>query len=210
MKKRISLVVLAMGVLLLVGAGCGKQTQKSASPGSPLATPPEQEESSIKMGKLYNLGALREYEYRITSGADSQQGAMNVKYTISSDTVNGKAAWLQQSDMDVQGNKVSAKMWMSKSSMACLKVLTVMNIAGQTMSQDGQCPEEGPNAATATGEEELKYIGKESVTVPAGTFNAKKYEQAGATFWAVDNIPVPLKVSYTGADSTVMELVSYK
>ena len=210
MKKRISLLALAAGVLLLVGAGCAKQAQKSASPGSPAVAPPAQEESGIKMSKLYNFGALREYEYRIASGADSQQDVMNVKYTISSDMVNGKSAWLQQSDMDVQGNKVSAKMWMSKSSMACLKISTVMNIGGQTMTQDGQCPEEGPNAATATGEEELKYIGRESVTVPAGTFNAKKYEQAGATFWVDSSIPVPIKVSYSGADATVMELVSYK
>ncbi len=210
MKKRISLVALAAGVLLFVGAGCGKQAQKAATPGSPAETPPEQEESSIKMDKLYNFGALREYEYQITSNADGPQNVINLKYKMSSDMMSGKPAWLQQSDAAVQGNTVTTKMWLDKSSMACLKISMMMNVAGQTIQQEGQCPEEGPNSATATAEEMLKYVGKESVTVPAGTFMAKKYEQNGTTFWTDNSVPVPLKVSYGGTDATMMELVSYK
>lgn len=201
-----------MAVLMLV-AGCVQQAQDQQqaqdSQKTPTETQPEQESSAFTMNMLYNYGLINEYEYKITSSSDGQQNVMNIKYKISSDTVNGKAAWLQQSDMDVQGSTAITKIWLDKSSLVCLKTSTVINVAGQTIQQEGQCPEEGPNSASATEDAVVNYVGRESVTVPAGTFTAKKYESNGMEFWTADNVPLPLKVSYGREGAMVMELVSY-
>jgi len=217
MKKIISIMVLAAVLMLL--AGCGQkaqvqqqvpdQQQAQPSQGTPAAEP--EESSKLSFNALYSYNLISEYEYRITSSAGGQQNVMNVKYKISSDTANGKAAWLQQSDIDVQGSTATAKIWLDKSSLACLKTSTVVNVAGQTIQQEGQCPTEGPNSASTTEDAVVNYVGKESVAVPAGTFSAKKYESNGMNFWTADNnVPLPLKVSYSGEGAMVMELVSYK
>lgn len=218
MNKIISLAVLA--AILMFVAGCGQQAQEQqqapdkqaqASQGTPVTTQPDQPSSTMKMGMLYNYGKINEYEYRITSNAGGQQSVMNIKYKISSDTANGKAAWLQQSDMNVQGTVATTKIWMDKATLACLKISTFMDVSGQKIQQEGQCPTEGPNSASATAESPvINYIGKESVTVPAGTFSAKKYESGGVSYWIADDVPLPLKVSYSGEGAMVMEMVSYK
>ena len=228
MRKIISVFALVAVLMLLAGCGQQAQTQKTVATASPenqavattVPAPQAQvtkdtssqnsNEAALKMSKLYRYGMLSQFEYKITSSAGGQQSELNLKYRISSDSLNGKEAWLQESDMSVQGNTATTKIWLDKSNLGCLKINTVMNYAGQTFAQDGQCPTEGPNSAAKSAvEPDLTYVGKESVTVPAGTFNAKKYESNGATFWVDDNVPLPLKVSY-GVGSTVMELVSYK
>ncbi|MFH2028960.1 MAG: hypothetical protein ABIJ08_07495 [Nanoarchaeota archaeon] len=217
MKKFISLTVLLVVMMLL--AGCGQQAQVQQAPDQQQIQEqqtqasqetPVEDSSKFTFNMLYNYGLIKEYEYKITSSADGQQSTMNLKYKISSDTADGKAAWLQQSDMDVQGNTVTTKMWLDKVSLACLKISTIMNIAGQTMQQEGQCPEQGPNSASTTADALVNYVGKESVTVPAGTFSVKKYESNGVYYWIADNVPLPLKVLYSGEGAMAMELVSYK
>ncbi len=215
MKKIISLMVLLVVLMLLTGcvqqAPDQQQTQQQtqASQETPTRTQPE-ESSKFSFNMLYNYGLIKEYEYKITSSAGGQQNTINMKYKISSDTANGKAAWLQQSDMDLQGSTATVKMWLDKNSLACLKTLTVVNVAGQTIQQEGQCPTEGANSDSTTADAVVNYVGKESVTVPAGTFSAKKYESDGVYYWIADNVPLPLKVSYGGEESMFMELVSYK
>src|SRR3989338_882250 len=202
MNKIISLSALLVVFILL--AGCGQQSQVQQAPdqqqeeqqalasqGIPEVAQPEQESSAFTMNMLYNYNLISEFEYKITSNSGGQQNAINMKYKVSSDTANGKAAWLQQSDIDVQGSIATTKMWLDKESLACLKVSAVVNVAGQTIQQEGQCPTEGPNSASATAEPALNYKGKESVTVPAGTFSAKKYESNGMNFWTADNVPLP-------------------
>jgi len=224
MKKIISLIALLAVIMLF--AGCEQQApdqkqaqeqqqtdaqqQEQVSEETAETEQPEQESSELKMNMLYSYEKISEFEYKITSSAAGQENVINMKYKISSDTVDGKAAWLQQSDIDVQGSTATSKIWLDKSSLACLKILTVMDVAGQTIQQEGQCPTEGPNSASATEDAAVNYIGKESVTVPAGTFSAKKYESNGMNFWIADNVPLPLKVSYSGEGAMVMELVSYK
>ncbi len=223
MKKIIYLSALLVVFMLL--AGCRQQVQqqtnvqqemqqqasaKQQAQATPAAAQPEQESSVFTMNMLYNYGLISEFEYEISSSAGGQQNTINMKYRVSLDTANGKAAWLQQSDISVQGSTATTKMWLDKDSLACLKTSTVINAAGQTIQQEGQCPIEGPNSASATAEPTLKYVGTESVTVPAGTFDAKKYELNGMNFWIDDKVPLPLKVSYGGEEAIVMELVSYK
>ncbi|MFH1786648.1 MAG: hypothetical protein ABH829_03315 [archaeon] len=212
----LSFLILLVGILFISGcvqqqAQAPQQEQQQALASQDTTTAQsEQESSKFTMNMLYNYGLLSEFEYKIISNAGGQQNVMDIKYKISSDAANGNAAWLQQSDLSVEGNVITTKMWLDKESLACLKISTVMNVAGQTIQQEGQCPTEGPNSASATEAPVLRYIGKESMTVPAGTFSAKKYESESANFWIADNVPLPLKVSYGGEAAMVMELVSYK
>jgi hypothetical protein len=110
----------------------------------------------------------------------------------------------------VQGVAVTSKTWVDKVAYKCLKTMTVMNYGGQNIEQLGQCPTEGPNSAarTETTTPQVTFLGSESVTVPAGTFNCDKYSAEGVTYWATSSVPIPIKVTY-GGDAVVMELVSY-
>ena len=155
MNKIISLIALLAVLILVVGceqqaqeqqqAPNQKQTQAQASQETPAAAQQEQESPEFKMNMLYSYEKISEFEYKITSSAAGQENVINMKYKISSDTVNGKAAWLQQSDIDVQGSTATSKIWLDKLSLACLKISTVMDVAGQTIQSEGQCPTEGPN-----------------------------------------------------------------
>jgi hypothetical protein len=112
--------------------------------------------------------------------------------------------------MSTQGVTVTSKMWVDKTTYKCLNVTTVMVYGGQSSTQAGQCPTSGPNSASrdeAT-TPTLTYVGKDPVTVPAGTYVADKYTSEGITYWSVSSIPVPLKVVYADG-TTTMELVSY-
>jgi hypothetical protein len=158
------------------------------------------------MSSIYQYGTLHSFTYEIISSGT----ATNISTSISSDTVNGTAAWLQQTDITVQGAVVTSKTWLDKVTYKCLKITSVMTYNGQTIEQPVQCPTTGPNSASTTGTEtpQLTYVGTESVTVPAGTFSCTKYSLEGATFWVASGVPLPVKIAYDSGAST-MELVSY-
>lgn len=161
---------------------------------------------TVGMDQIYKYGSLSSFEYKITTVADGQTSTMNLLYHISSDSVNGTAAWLQETTMSTQAGNVVTKMWLDKSSYRCLKITTVMDIAGQHTEQASDCPAEGVNSGAQTTQPQLTKTGIESVTVPAGTFSCDKYTVEGMTFWTNSGVPVPVK--YTAGDAT-MELVSY-
>ena len=131
---------------------------------------------------------------------------MNFKTTISSDSANGKAAWLQTTDMSSEGVNVVSKMWIDKTTFECLKILSVMEYNGQKIEQPSECPTSGPNSASGEKAPAVNYLGKESVTVPAGTYNADKYSSQGASYWTASGVPIPVKIESSG---TTFELVSY-
>jgi len=208
--------------------GCTQSNPPAGNPQNPPANPPANNTptppsnpptnpvqpglptQTTSMDQIYKFGSLNSYEYRITSSTEGQQTTLNVKTSISSDTVNGTAAWLQQTDMSTQGVTVTSKTWVDKVTYGCLKTTTVMVYGGQTTEQAGQCPTEGPNSASSgeTTAPSLTYVGKDPVTVPAGTYVADKYTGEGATYWSATGVPVPVKIAYNDGSAT-MELVSY-
>lgn len=165
--------------------------------------PANEASTASSLDKLYNYGSIKSFEYKITAkGAEP----MSLKTTVSEDTVGGTAAWLTSTDMSSEGMSIIAKMWVDKTTQECLKTQTSMDIAGQKMDQEGQCPTQGSGSAPGS-EISLVHVGKESVTVPAGTFDADKYTSEGIIYWASSDVPLPLK--YETADGSVMELVAY-
>jgi len=168
------------------------------------------EPNLVDMSQIYKFDSVHSYTYEISTTAGGQMTKMNMSTSITADTVNGTAAWLEQTDMTVQGMGVTSKTWIDKVTYKCLETMTVMNYGGQVIEQPGQCPTEGPNSAERTGTTtpQLTPLGIESVTVPAGTFTAAKYSLENVTYWSATSVPVPLKIAY--ADGLVtMELVSY-
>ncbi len=168
---------------------------------------PAESPDKMSFGDMYKFGSLKSYEYRITANAGGAKEIMNMKYSITSDTINGKSAWLQTSTASIQGGTVTTKMWLDKSTMKCLKITTESNFMGQKMEQEGSCPEEGLGSESSVQGEMPRRTGKETVTVPAGTFSTDKYSIGEANYYISPKVPIPVK--YTFGNDVVMELVSY-
>lgn len=225
--KKTLLIVLSLILLGIVVNACTEQTtapttgiQNSNAVNNPPSsntqntatnTQPSQDtgQPATSLSQLYNYGMIKSYEYQITAGTVTS----TIKTDISSDTVNGQAAWLESTDMQAQGYSGVVKTWIDKTTYQCIKITTEINVNGQTMNTDTPCasttsPSAKPTGnAPMSGNTSLYYVGKESVTVPAGTFNADKYEVGNVTYWvATGKVPLPIKVSYNNGE---MVLVSY-
>ncbi|NYZ78880.1 hypothetical protein H0N99_01915 [Candidatus Micrarchaeota archaeon] len=166
--------------------------------------------ASVDMSQIYKYGSVHSYEYNVTTPSAEQTTSFDFKSTLTSDTVNGTAAWLEQTDITMQGGSVTLKTWIDKVTYNCLKMSSVINYEGQTIEQPGTCPTTGPNSASRTGTATptMTFVGTESVTVPAGTFSCNKYSLENVTFWSASSVPVPVKIAY-GDGSMTMELVGY-
>ena len=105
-----------------------------------------------------------------------------------------------------EGASVTTKLWVDKTTNACLATKSVITYGGQKMENEASCPSDGPYASSGTEPQKLKYEGVESVSVPAGSFQAQKYSSQGSYYWSSASVPVPVKI-LTG--STSMELVRY-
>ncbi|MCX6776241.1 MAG: hypothetical protein NT130_05335 [Candidatus Micrarchaeota archaeon] len=228
--KRILILSVLLCLMLLIG--CTQQTPPANNPPAPNQTPPanatppanntlgdntsvtpppppQPPAQNVSLDQLYKFGSVNSYTYRITSASGGPAESMDLTTSISADTLNGVAVWLEQTDVSTQGTTMTTKMWIDKTTYECLNITTVITYGEQNIEQAGQCPTSGPNSAS-TGETAppLTYMGKESVSVPAGTYVADKYTAGGITYWSSSSVPVPLKFVYADGSAT-MELVSY-
>ena len=164
----------------------------------------------IPMSEIYDYTSLKKYKYQTTMNVEGESVVTTMDYTLSSDIVDGKAAWLSTTEMETQGMTVLSKVWSDKTTFGCLKIASVVTFNGEDMETPAECPKEGPNAeTTATETPMVNYVGDETVTVPLGTFNTKKYTLDNTiTYYYASGVPIPVKVTYGGVD-TVMELVSW-
>jgi hypothetical protein len=196
-------------VLLLVSA-CSKKSTDTTLPGDQ-NTNTGISSGKISMSQIYNYAGVKNFEYKTTAAGMTS----NMKYAISSRNVNNRDTWLLSVDITTQGATVTSKTWLDKTTYACIKSSSVVTFNGQQMENAVECPKEGPNSASATAAPELTSLGTESVTVPAGTYNAKKYSLKNTvTYWYADNVPIPVKVQYSGGPeaaggTSVSELVSW-
>jgi hypothetical protein len=225
-KEALILCVLLLASVLLLGCtSSGQPNQQGATSQAPVTpanntpnpkpnTPANNTpavtpgQNSISENQLYKLGSVKSYTYRLTTGTGGQQTEANMSNSVSSDTVNGVDAWLQETQVTMTGVAVDEKMWVDKATNVCLNVTTTMTYNGQTSEQPSTCPTTGlySTASEGANSPSLTYVGQESVTVPAGTFTANKYSLNTVTYWLTSSVPVPLKIS---SGTAVMELVSY-
>lgn len=168
----------------------------------------------IPMSEIYDYASVKKFRYEMTTTSSGKTITSIFDYTLSSDTVNGKSVWLSESEMQAEGATVISKVWTDKVTFGCLKMVSLVNFNGQEMETPAECPKEGPNAATtATQTPMVKYIGDETMTVPLGTFNTKKYSLGNTiTYYYASGVPIPVKVTYSDVGTemdTEMELVSW-
>ena len=224
MKTKVYMVLLLILSVVLITActtntsqtGTNTQTpvQNNAQQNTPATiTQPAATPSSgqtITMDKIYNYGKLTNFEYNISSTASGITTSTDMKYALSSDTINGKAAWLSTAEITTSGANILSKTWTDKTTFACLKISSVISFNGQDMETPGECPQTASEEQSKGKTPTLTYQGTESVIVPAGTYNAKKYmSDNNATYYYSDSVPIPVKVMYAGAGSSVMELVGW-
>lgn len=164
----------------------------------------------ISMSEIYDYASVKKFRYEMTTTNSGKTITSTFDYALSSDTINGKSAWLSESEMQAEGATVISKVWTDKVTFGCLKMVSSVNFNGQEMETPAECPKEGPNAATtATETPMVNYLGDETITVPLGTFNTKKYSLDNTiTYYYASGVPIPVKVTYADVD-TVMELVSW-
>lgn len=210
--KKIFLIVFLILVLCSF-LGCTKTEQSRTIPlnleDKTSKETKNQETSAERMTfqKMYRLDKVKSYEYRIKSNTGNGIQSMNVKYSISSDAVNGKSAWLQTTETQMEQGKVTTKMWLDKTTLKCLKIVIESEFMGQKMQQDSSCPQEGLGSEKTLIEETPKKVGSETITVPAGTFKTDKYSIENTYYYIAPEVPIPVK--YTVGNDVVMELVSY-
>lgn len=194
------------------------QTNDEQQTPSPTATPDEAETTvptntetsgKVPMTTIYNYASLSKFEYEVTSNVGGTSTKTNLKYAMSSDTVDSKAAWLMTTEVAAEGANVLQKQWVDKTTYGCINYVSSVSFNGQTFDTQGECPKQGPFAESKTTETPMvDYIGDESITVPLGTFSTKKYSLGDIVYYYAETVPIPVRVVY-GKGMSVMDLVSW-
>ena len=176
-------------------------------PGSPPQTTQPPGGNEISGSQLFQLGKVKHYKYKMTM---TSQGTT---YDISTDTVNGKECWLFTTTVEQQGMSMTYKIWYDKATMQCVKAR--MEVAG--MMQDVPCAQvqQSTGGGQPKSDVKLTYVGTETVTVPAGTFQCLVYrvttQGTTSTYYIAPDVPVPVKwVIESQSGSVTAELVEYQ
>lgn len=218
-------LIVALMLMIVVISGCSSNSNESQENNQNTIKTEQKENNQnkieteqkeiITMDKIYNYEIIKDFEYKITTTTSEISTSTNIKYALDSDTINGKAAWVSSAEINAEGTKVLAKTWTDKTTFECLKIANVITFNNQEMETKIDCPKTGPNAVSNGEIPKLTYTGTESITTPLGTYNAKKYSlDTMITYWYVESIPIPIKVTYTSSETdldalTVMELVDW-
>jgi hypothetical protein len=200
--------IIAMLAVILLLSGCSKTTTDPDPTGNGNTNTQTNtgggSGETVSLSAIYDYASVRKFEYKTTASGTTS----NMKYAISSRKVNNRETWLLSVDITTQGASVISKTWLDKTTYACLKASSVVTTNGQQMENAVECPKDGPNSASSTEAPTLTSTGTESVTVPAGTFSAKKYTLDNTmTYWYADSVPIPVKIEFAGG--SVSELVSW-
>ena len=239
MKFRYSVVIAVLVVLIaLAAAGCTSPTPKpTTTSGGASATPAGTNASTSggnTFGSLFNTKNVKWYEYSITSdtnitGITSSDtnitGSMTMRADLNVD-YQGKKANKYTINMDEgSGNSMNITTYSDATTGASLGGHTKMVASGQViMDEDTPAGSAAPTSTPGMSSSEDLFSaykgvsvlskGTESVTVPAGTYTATKYEMTDGngtgTVWVDSSVPVPVKFSSTAAGHTMnMELTGW-
>ena len=176
----------------------------------PQSTPPETQPPS--QPTIFDFQAASYFKYKITTTGAGQSTTQYVTYRITSGSWAGQECWVMEITMESDLGTFQYKVWNSKATGECLHAIMIIN--GKEMEVPcSQASQPGVTGGEAPGIT-YNYEGKETVTVPAGTFTCDKWTAtvAGATmtYWVAPGVPVPVKwESHAGGVVTVAELVEY-
>jgi hypothetical protein len=220
--KDIYTILIALAVVLLVSA-CGT-TDTSTTPGntdvgenaaSPESTvgntgentQPVQNGVKTQYGQLFDYAKTNNFQYRISTNINEVRNTIDIDYVVTSDSSTGTNAWLVSTTSYTEAGVLKTNMWIDKNTYKCIKWESVIENGDQRTVQPGGCPLSGLNSESY-GAGDLVSMSQEEINVPAGIFNANRYEQDGITFWTDPSVGVPVKIIYN--DGTVkMVLMKY-
>ncbi len=208
-------LMLALAVAL---AGCtffpGAQEKHMGEEPAPQALAPSAEaQASEQTGQAlparpFDPAKARWAEYRLTVYDDGRPSTATVRLEYGSSSANGvKASSIKRTvtsgepSLSIGGNGglYSLRLYNSQDSMT----------SGTTAPFD-QLKRDDP--VLCAGDIDAGPSGSESVTVPKGTYDCKKYlasfKGADSTYWGAPGVPVPVKV-YTARDGATLELVDW-
>jgi hypothetical protein len=152
-------------------------------------------------------------------------GQYNLRYSVDQGSMKGVDCWLLQTDLEYYSDndvtKTITTYWLDKSSLQGLhyRILIYLNDTVISNTENDYAPGDVNNIPTAI--DPGTVISKESITVPAGTFNCDKAttttKDLGITYvttvWGNSNLPVVGMVKQTLTSSGVLiestELVAY-
>lgn len=217
-KKYLGFLMLALAVSV---AGCAfipgmapqeKQAGEGIAPliSLPSSTPPADEASGqAPAAKPFDLSGARWMEYRLTSYNNGQPGTSTVRLEYErASTGGGTMVSMKRTQTSNDASSISALnggtlFSMSRSSSQDSMTSNTMAPFEQAKANDPILRADDISGYTA---------GAESVTVPEGTFDCKKYvgsfRGSESVYWGAPGVPVPVKI-YTACDGTTLELVDW-
>jgi hypothetical protein len=214
--------IIIMFVVILLVSGCGAKDTSTVDTGTGENTATEtttgnentdntpvalQNTVKTKYEHLFDYSKTSNFQYRISTNIENMRNTIDTDYVITSDTSTGADSWLVVTSTSTETGIIKTNMWIDKNTHKCLKLESVIENGDQKTVQPSGCPITGLNSANY-GAQDLTSMGKEEVNVPAGVFNADRYELEGITFWTDTKVGVPIKVIYN--DGTVkMVLMKY-
>ncbi len=206
-------------VLAVALAGC---TYLSGAPGehmgedtAPLIEPPsEAPPSSEQTGqalyaKPFDLSGARWAEYRLIVYNNGQPSTSTVRLEYGSSSANGiKTRSIKRTI--ASGDAPSLKAFGSGKLYSLHVYNSENSVTSSAMAPFDRLKEDDP--VLCADEVTMGPAGSESVSVPKGTFDCKKYlasfKGADSTYWGAPGVPVPVKV-YTACDGATLELVDW-
>lgn len=210
-----------MLVVAIAGCVCFSGTPSEKRPGEntvgPISVPPAP--ASAPQGSAYptaaasldpfDLSAARWVEYRMTGTNNGQPYSYTEKLEYGASTSGG--AQTQNIKKTITSNDAS-----SVNTLGDGKLFNYHTSSTQSSTSSGSLVpfDRIKNDDPILSAERVggAPVGSESVTVPKGTYDCKKYlgsfRGADATYWEAPGVPVPVKV-YTASDGTTLELVDW-
>ena len=175
--------------------------QTSASPTStPSATVTPSPSGIVSVG--YRDGAWANYTTQNYNASGAVTALYNLRYAVSQGTLKGVDCWILQTDLKLSGDGYVAETivtyWLDKSNLQGLHYKIVISSNGIVISDTENDYSPGDVNDIPTAINPNMVLGKETITVPAGTFNCDKstttMTDRGYTYvttvWGNSNIPV--------------------
>jgi hypothetical protein len=198
--------------------------QTSASPTStPSATVTPSPSGTVSVG--YRAGAWANYTTKNYDSNGAVTANYDLGYAVDQGTINGVDCWLLQTELKLSiGSDVTKTVttyWLDKSSLQGIHYKIVISSNGIVISDTENDYSPGDFNNIPTSIDPNMVISKESVTVPAGTFNCDKAATTttdlGKTYvttvWGNSNIPVIGMAKQTMTQDGVLisstELIAY-
>ncbi len=174
-----------------------------------------QDSQQMNCTPLLNTTRKLSYSYKVSSRTPEGIITMYFSYNYAGEEIlNGQRTDIVEiranaTFQNVTFNPVS-RLWLDYYTGKCLKGEMDM---GSGSVYPINCADANFGVPVVTCQEQLvglKRTEYQTVSVPAGTFDATRYDKGKESLWLADNIPVPVKFTFIQlGDTAVAELTSY-